>query len=86
MKQRFQINLKTLLLVVSLCAVALFMFGIAGALTIWITMIVEGWRVDSLLNRGLSANGFSDDEIEHLRKRCSSVPFTKGELRWITGR
>ena len=42
------------------------MFGIAGALTIWITMIVEGWRVDSLLNRGLSANGFSDDEIEHL--------------------
>ena len=45
----------------------LFMFGIAGALTIWTTMIVEGWCVDSLLNRGLSANGFSDDEIEHLR-------------------
>ena len=45
----------------------LFMFGIAGALTIWITMMFEGWRVDRQLNRGLSANGFSDDEIEHLR-------------------
>ena len=45
----------------------LFMFGIAGALAIWITLIVEGWRVDSLLNRGLRTNGFSEDEIEHLR-------------------
>ena len=45
----------------------LFMFGIAGALTIWITMMFEGWRVDRQLNRGLSANGFSDDEIKHLR-------------------
>ena len=45
----------------------LFMFAIAGALAIWITLIVEGWRVDSRLNLGMRATGFPDDGIEHWR-------------------
>ena len=45
----------------------LFMFGIAGALAIWLTLIVEGWRVNRRLNHGPIATGFPDHEIEQLR-------------------